>query len=432
MATDTLYTSKKTGHNYFRSAPLYDQNNLSIDAPGGVIKNVSVVSMGAAKGHGVYLDESFVNEVVRLGNEHPQGLKCRFGHPNLSSEALGTFLGRFKNFRSINQRAIADLYLDAVAKKAPGGDLYSWVVEMAQKNPDQFGVSIVFEDDGLYQIIDGEKTPVDYDNDGHIKLADETQPTYIAIKSLNGADVVDEPAANEGLFSSTKFNADKFAVRVTEFLDSNPDIWAFIDNNPGKFEPFLQRYNAYKNKQSFSMHNKKAKTFFQRLAAAFTAEDEKFAAIDAVTTDGKNIRIDAAGDAPGVGDPLYIVDTETSEQTVAPDGDYTINGGDFDAYKCTVVDGKITAVFNPNTPDVTVQQSAIPSYKEMQKENGELKNSVEELTKKLSALQGEFTAFKKSALDQHTNVINEEVEPDKTYEFFAAKPWNKRAKKKSA
>ena len=179
----------------------------------------------------------------------------------------------------------------------------------------------------------------------------------------------------------------------------------------------------------------KHKTFFQKLAAAFTNQDDNviaFAQIDAVTDDGKNIRIDAAGDIPAVGDALYIVDSTTDTQTVAPDGDYNIAGGDYDGYKCTVVNGIISAVFNPNDPGITTQQSAIPAYKALQNENKDLKDMVRGLNKKLNDLQTAFEAFKKKPLAEHTNVIPDEEVTDETQKAaqFAAKPWNKKAMKK--
>ena len=348
-----LTAQRKIKTTRFRTTPEFAQPDLKVDASNGVIKDVAIVTAGEAKGHGIFLDQSFVEDVVRMGNEFPQGVKCRFGHPTLSNEALGTYLGRFKNFRVKQDKAIGDLYLDDVAKQSPNGDLYSWITAMAAKNPDQFGTSIIFIPDESYQVIEGERKPV----------SDDDAPVYATIKELCAADLVDEPAANdEGLFSSTRFNADKFAVRLTEFLDNNPDVWKFIDRNPEKFTPFLAKYNAYKksiDKKRKIMSTKKHVSFMTRLARAFMNDKDvsEFAQVDAVTDDGQNIRIDAANDAPAVGDPVYIVDPSTDEATVAPDGDYTVAGGDFDGFKYTVVNGAISAVFDPNTPDITVQQS---------------------------------------------------------------------------
>lgn len=436
-----MHTAQKTIR--LQTAPLFHQPQINVDGASGIIKNISLCTTGEAEGHEINLDQSFINDVVMLGQQYPQGLKSRFGHPNLSNEALGTYLGRFKNFRVEANRAVADLYLDDVAKKSPGGDLYNWIMDMARNNPDQFGASIVFEPGDPYQIIDGKKVPLSKRDPifGTLMFEDESLPVYASIKTLLGADLVDEPAANpEGLFSSTQFNADKFAVRLTEFLDSNPDIWKFIDKNPEKFQPFLKRYNAYKNSSKNIKAMPKHKTFFQKLAAAFVSESGDkvaFAQIDAVTSDGQNIRVDSAGDEPAVGDSLYITDPTTGDQTVAPDGDYTISGGDFDGMKLTVVTGVITAVYDPSDQTTTTQQSSIKNYKELQVENQKLKNQINDqataLNKKIAALQKEFDDYKKKPLSTHTNVVpgDDGRAADFNETYFANRPWNKSANKAS-
>jgi len=178
------------------------------------------------------------------------------------------------------------------------------------------------------------------------------------------------------------------------------------------------------------LKHKAGKSFFQKLAAAFTS-DIMLSQIDAKTSEGKNIRIDAANDAPGVGDACYIVDTETDEATPAPDGDYTISGGDYDGYKLTVVDGKVSAIFNPAEKDVEIQQSTIASYKELQKENKDLKAQVTALGNSMEGLREEFKKFKKLPLAGHTVFAPEETEPDKDQTYFGNQPWNKRKKKAS-
>ena len=136
MNTAVSYPAKK--ERYFKTSPQFAQPDLNIDAKNGIIKNASVVTAGEAEGHGIYLDQNFVEDVVRLGNEYKQGLKSRFGHPTLSNEALGTYLGRFKNFRVNGNKAVADLYLDDVAKKSPG-DPYSQPPGQSQVKADEGG-----------------------------------------------------------------------------------------------------------------------------------------------------------------------------------------------------------------------------------------------------------------------------------------------------
>jgi len=97
-----------------------------------------------------------------------------------------------------------------------------------------------------------------------------------------------------------------------------------------------------------------------------------------------------------------------------------------------VVDGKVSAVFNPAKPDVEIQQSSIASYKALQSENAELRKQLSGINKNFEGLQKEFTAFKKNPLEDHTVITPEEETTDKDYTYFANQPWNKRKQKKAS
>jgi hypothetical protein len=216
-----------------------------VDQEKGIIYGVSCNTVGEAKGHGVNLDQEFVDKVTMLGNEKKQGVKARFGHPNMCSTALGTFLGRLKNFRTVGQQSLADLYLSNSAKDAPSGDLHEYVLSLADGEPDMFGMSICFSPGEQYTIDDeGNK---DFENlDGDI---------FVEIEELHACDVVDDPAANEnGLFSS--FSGETLAGQFTEFLDTYPQVWESIKQNEelfkslichgDKMDEFFANYNLYK------------------------------------------------------------------------------------------------------------------------------------------------------------------------------------------
>jgi hypothetical protein len=209
----------------------YNQGFDKVDKEKGIIKGVSVVRMGIAKGHGVWLDSQFIDKVVEMGSEHEMGLKARFGHPNMCSDALGTFIGRYKNFRRVGDIAVADLHLDESAKISPNGDLYEYVLSMANSNPDMFGTSIVFKAGESYfeEVVNEDEETVTRE--------------YATIAELLAADLVDTPAATDSLFS-----ADFTAAKVTTFLDANPEILEVLYKKPEVIEEFLTKYNSYKEK----------------------------------------------------------------------------------------------------------------------------------------------------------------------------------------
>lgn len=230
-----------------------------IDEKNGILYNVQVNLMGEAKGHGLWLGEDFIDGVVEQGNAAKMGVKVRFGHPALCSDALGTFLGRAKNFRkqdvtradgSIVKGAFADIHLAEEAKDAPSGDLYTWTLGAAKNNPDTFGQSVVFtyadfyvvDDEGKQHKYSEEPEAEDGENktryDNWIrKSADGKQ--YVMIDKLLGTDFTDSPAATDGVFSS-----DSLAAQAEKMLDEHPQIMDVLTSKPEVLEQFLERYNA--------------------------------------------------------------------------------------------------------------------------------------------------------------------------------------------
>jgi len=93
------------------------------------------------------VDDTTLAQVVEHGNKAKNGIKSRFDHPNASSTSMGTFIGRSKHFRHNGNLVRADLYLSEAAKESPNGDLHSYVVALAQEDPQAFGASIVFRGD---------------------------------------------------------------------------------------------------------------------------------------------------------------------------------------------------------------------------------------------------------------------------------------------
>lgn len=261
----------------------------------GIIEGVSIVTVGEAEGHGVSLDSEFVHTVAEMGNAKKQGVKVRFGHPNMCSTALGTFLGRAKNFREgkterdgkEEEAALADIFLSNEAKIAPQGDLYQYVMGMAQNEADMFGTSIVFTPGKTYvRDEDGEKDYDWYEVDPitgvqFAKTEYEDREVFVECEELHASDVVDDPAANDGLFS--RFSGETMAGQMTEFLDLHPQVWDAVQSNPSilevlghyadKMDEFMERYRAYR-KQAGGQNMTDERTDAESLEEAGATEPE--------------------------------------------------------------------------------------------------------------------------------------------------------------
>lgn len=268
---------------YLQAAP-----SGKVDHDKGIIEGVSVCTVGEAKGHGVNLDSEFVGRVAELGAAKRTGLKARFGHPNMCSTALGTFIGRFKNFRVVGDQAKADLFLSNEAKETPHGNLYDYVLGMADNEADMFGTSIVFTPGKAYKrdrsgnkvIVDEwNGDPLDDEQEYDAPLSDEV---FIECEELHACDAVDDPAANDGLFS--RFSQETVAGQITEFLDLNPQVWGAIHSNPSivealarygdKVDEFMERYRAYREQNGKGHAMTDERTNSEQLEEASVTEPE--------------------------------------------------------------------------------------------------------------------------------------------------------------
>jgi hypothetical protein len=141
----------------------------SIDAD--TIFGVSVITLGVAKGHGLLIDETTLSQVVKCGNAARSGIKVKVGHESGVEEIVG----RLVNFRVEDEKVLADLQL---FQTSPRRD---FILELATKTPESFGLSISFE--GKPQDVNG--------------------AAYARCTRLRSVDLVDEPAANpDGLFEA--------------------------------------------------------------------------------------------------------------------------------------------------------------------------------------------------------------------------------------
>jgi len=188
-----------------------------INEGSGILQKVVVAQAGKVKSYFEEIDGVTLSQIVALGNAKENGVKARFGHPNMCSSAMGTYIGRFKNFSLDGEKVTGDLHLDTVCRSSPGGNLYDYIITMAKKNPDMFGASMAF--------IPAEPA----EGPGEFPL--------VRIEELLATDLVDDPAATNSLFAR-----DSFAWEATRFLDENPAIAAFIARRHDTILEFMLKY----------------------------------------------------------------------------------------------------------------------------------------------------------------------------------------------
>lgn len=147
----------------------------SIDAAAGVIRGVSVITEGEAKGHGMLIDSTTLEQVQACAAEYAGGLKVKISTQRGHLGDVAEIVGFLTDFRIEGAKLLADLHL---LENSPHR---AFIMELAASIPDTFGLSISFSG------------PIE-DKDGN---------DYARCTEIYSADLVSEPAANPtGLFST--------------------------------------------------------------------------------------------------------------------------------------------------------------------------------------------------------------------------------------
>ncbi len=168
---------------------------VGVDRGARVLRGYVVAQEGPFKSEGRgQFDRESLETIVRLGNERPTGLKSRFTHPGMSSDGLGSYLGRARDFRRDGDRVRADLHLDPTSFQTPQGNLGSYVLDLAESDPDALSSSLVLTTEKV-QILDGKGRPK-LDEKGK-----EIPPIWRPTKLL-ASDIVDTGDAVDGLLSA--------------------------------------------------------------------------------------------------------------------------------------------------------------------------------------------------------------------------------------
>ncbi|MCD0459949.1 hypothetical protein [Roseiconus lacunae] len=209
----------------------------------GIIRGVSLASVGEALGHGMWLDQTTIEQVAEYAQSTGDtGLKCRFTHPGMSSDGMGRHLGRLFDVRVEGEKAVGDLHFAESAHKTPDGDLAEYCMMLTEEDPKAAGLSIVFHHDFNAEYEFQSDHEEDYEYEDHrgrtikskrFKSPDERNEhnyPHVRMNELRAADIVDEPAANpDGLFDRSPLarQADQFLSYAAGVSDTKPGATTF-------------------------------------------------------------------------------------------------------------------------------------------------------------------------------------------------------------
>lgn len=155
------------------------------------------------KGHPFYVDQKTVDGAARLLAEKP--LAAHLSHEGAGKERLGSAIGFFKGIYAdgLNLRAKTFEFLDSF--KSNFKAQYDNLAELAQKFPEQFGVSLHLKYQPVWVLRDGSEIPAKVVDGRLAELApaDAVRPLPSArVTAVPSGDFVTSPAANlSGLLS---------------------------------------------------------------------------------------------------------------------------------------------------------------------------------------------------------------------------------------
>ena len=177
------------------------------------------------------VDTETLSQAAKFMSQGNNGTKARYTHPNMSSDGMGSFLGRWKNTKVDGDTLRGDLHVAEAAFNSPQGDLGTYVLDLADEDPEAFGVSLATKLD--WDNLD-EFESAQYEERRQARKNNEALPELkkwpMRFTGIRAGDVVDEPAATRGgFFSLTDVDNRNLPAQATVLLDSyfsdaEPDV----------------------------------------------------------------------------------------------------------------------------------------------------------------------------------------------------------------
>lgn len=178
------------------------RKGYAVDVVTGTIEGVSLIQLGEAKGHGIYVDGISLGTALEvLGSANLPAFITHSGA--LNEDRMLKQVGYFNGFYIDQGKLKAENFQSLESFRDDQTESFNRLFDLAREMPDAFGLSLVFEADLVWTLKNGEEISV-ADSEGKPKGASRDIPS-VRFNSISSADFVDEPAANEdGLFSKKR------------------------------------------------------------------------------------------------------------------------------------------------------------------------------------------------------------------------------------
>ena len=258
--------------------------NYSIDQRSGEMTSVSLIQIGEAKGHGMFIDQESLESALEVIGENLPAYVTHEGA--IESDRLLKEVGVFSGFFIEEGKLKAENFKALKSFRLDEPERFRRLFDLADSMPDSFGLSLVFESELVWILEDGNEIPV---AKGSGKNAVRDMPS-VRFRSIRSADFVDAPAANSGgLFSQAKQKGDNLMEdehektedeKVVEFTEEETNEPEVAEESEGqkadRFEALQAELDALK--ETVAAQNEQIAELVSKLSDA-TDKNEKLSSL---------------------------------------------------------------------------------------------------------------------------------------------------------
>jgi hypothetical protein len=164
-----------------------------VDREAGILRGVSVITEGEAKGHGMIVDSVTLDQVKACAETYVDGLRVKMDH----CTGIDAMVGVLRDFMIDGIQLRADLHL------LKSHEDFEKILEMAETMPGSFGLSISFSGSSEEVEITEDDSEEIEPNSGELPSGGVEIVHAARCMEIYSCDIVDQPAANPtGLFQA--------------------------------------------------------------------------------------------------------------------------------------------------------------------------------------------------------------------------------------
>lgn len=170
-----------------------------VNASEGVMTEISLIEVGEARGHGLYIDETSLETALDVIGENIPAYITHEGA--LEDDRILREVGVFSEFYIEKDKLKARKFKALESFRDDEKVRFNRLFDIASEMPETFGVSLVFEALVVHVMKDGTEVPADEVSPDDLENVVREFPS-VRFVSIKSADFVDAPASNrKGLFS---------------------------------------------------------------------------------------------------------------------------------------------------------------------------------------------------------------------------------------